>query len=49
MKKRHIFCAPLHILGKYLWKGASVMEEREEVQDIDDFIFAEQEHHPSEK
>ena len=49
MKIRHIFSPLPHILGKYCWKGASVMEEREEVQDIDDFIFAEQEHHPSEK
>ena len=32
-----------------MWKGAPVMEEREEVQDIDDFIFAQEEYHPSEK
>ena len=49
MKIRHIFSPLPHILGKSDQKGVPVMEEREEAQDIDDFIFAEQEHHPSEK
>ena len=49
MKKRHIFSALLHIMGKSDWKGAPIMEEQKEYQDIDDFVFADQEHYPSEK
>ena len=30
-------------------KGADIMEEQKNYEDIDDFVFAEQEHYPSEK
>jgi hypothetical protein len=36
-------------MGKSDWKGAPIMEEKKECQDIDDFVFADQEHYPSEK
>ncbi len=49
MKIRHIFSPLPHIMGKSELKGAPIMEEKEEVQDIDDFIFADEEYSPSEK
>jgi hypothetical protein len=30
-------------------KGVTVMEEQKRYEDIDDFVFADEEYHPSEK
>ena len=49
MKKQHIFSSCPHIMGKSESKGAGDMEETREYEDIDDFIFADEEWQPSEK
>ena len=49
MKKRHEFHTPMHIIGKYDWKGCGGMEcqEQEQTKDVDDLIFGEEEWYPS--
>ena len=49
MKMQHIFCRLLHIMGKYAKRGGVRMEQKQQYEDVDDFIFAQQEWYPSEK
>ncbi len=49
MKMRHIFRSLPHIMGKSKQKGAHIMEEKREYEDVDDYIFADEEYYPSEK